>query len=66
MNKFTTSALLWVCLCVCATASGQVPEKDNQLQYALKMLRGEPLPPTVPRPTGPEASVPAPAPAEKQ
>jgi carboxyl-terminal processing protease len=42
------------------------PEKDNQLQYALKMLRGEPLPPTVPRPTGPEASVPAPAPAEKQ
>lgn len=36
------------------------PEKDNQLQYALKMLRGEPLPPTVPRPTGPEASVPAP------
>ena len=40
------------------------PEKDNQLQYALKMLRGEPLPPTVPRPTGPEAS--APAPAEKQ
>ena len=42
------------------------PEKDNQLQYALKMLRGEPLPPTVPRPTGPEASVPAPVPAEKQ
>jgi len=42
------------------------PEKDNQLQYALKMLRGEPLPPTVPRPSGPEASVPAPAPAEKQ
>jgi carboxyl-terminal processing protease len=42
------------------------PEKDNQLQYALKMLRGEPLPPTVPRPTGPEASVPAPAPVEKQ
>ena len=31
MTKFTTSALLWVCLCVCATASGQVPEKDNQL-----------------------------------
>ena len=22
------------------------PEKDAQLQYALKMLRGEPLPPT--------------------
>ena len=22
------------------------PEKDTQLQYALKMLRGEPLPPT--------------------
>ncbi len=42
------------------------PEKDNQLQYALKMLRGEPLPPTVPRPSGPEASVPTPAPAEKQ
>jgi Protein of unknown function (DUF2490) len=31
MTKFTTSALLLVCLCVCATASGQVPEKDNQL-----------------------------------
>ena len=42
------------------------PEKDNQLQYALKMLRGEPLPPATVRPTGPEASVPAPAPAEKQ
>ena len=24
------------------------PEKDNQLQYALKMLRGEPLPPAIP------------------
>jgi carboxyl-terminal processing protease len=36
------------------------PEKDNQLQYALKMLRGEPLPPAIPRPTAPEASVPAP------
>jgi carboxyl-terminal processing protease len=35
------------------------PEKDNQLQYALKMLRGEPLPPAVLR-TGPEASVPVP------
>ena len=42
------------------------PEKDNQLQYALKMLRGEPLPPATVRPTGLEASVPAPAPAEKQ
>jgi carboxyl-terminal processing protease len=42
------------------------PEKDNQLQYALKLLRGEPLPPATVRPTGPEASVPAPAPAEKQ
>ena len=31
MNKFTTSALLLACVCVCATASGQVPEKDNQL-----------------------------------
>ena len=36
------------------------PEKDNQLQYALKMLRGEPLPPAIPRPAAPEASVPAP------
>ncbi len=27
------------------------PEKDNQLQYALKMLRGEPLPPTKPAET---------------
>ena len=30
-------------------SSNYVPkeaEKDNQLQYALKMLRGEPLPPT--------------------
>jgi carboxyl-terminal processing protease len=36
------------------------PEKDNQLQYALKMLRGEPLPPAVQRPTAPEASVPVP------
>jgi carboxyl-terminal processing protease len=42
------------------------PEKDNQLQYALKMLRGEPLPPAVPRPSGPEASVPVPGPANKQ
>ena len=42
------------------------PEKDNQLQYALKMLRGEPLPPAVPRPSGPEASVPVPAPVNKQ
>ena len=37
------------------------PEKDNQLQYALKMLRGEPLPPAVP--PAPEASVKTPPPA---
>jgi carboxyl-terminal processing protease len=36
------------------------PEKDNQLQYALKMLRGEPLPPATQRPTGPEAAAPTP------
>jgi carboxyl-terminal processing protease len=34
------------------------PEKDTQLQYALKMLRGEPLPQQVPSPGQPEASVP--------
>ena len=43
------------------------PEKDAQLQYALKMLRGEPLPPTqkveAPK-TDPAA--PAPAPAQKK
>jgi carboxyl-terminal processing protease len=42
-------------------SSSYVPrevEKDTQLQYALKMLRGEPLPPLTPAPTGPEASVP--------
>jgi carboxyl-terminal processing protease len=42
-------------------SSSYVPrevEKDTQLQYALKMLRGEPLPPPSPRPGGPEASAP--------
>ena len=39
------------------------PEKDNQLQYALKMLRGEPLPPAVPRARG---SLPVPLPPSKQ
>ena len=47
-----------------AGSSSYVPrevEKDNQLQYALKMLRGEPLPPAQPgRPevTAPEAKQP--------
>ena len=42
------------------------PEKDTQLQYALKMLRGEPLPPAGAASAGPEASVPAPGPAEAE
>jgi carboxyl-terminal processing protease len=45
-------------------SSSYVPreaEKDTQLQYALKMLRGEPLPPPVPQPAGPEASAPVPS-----
>jgi len=41
------------------------PEKDAQLQYALKMLRGEPLPPTqkaeAPRTDAGSASSPQPA-----
>ena len=47
-------------------SSSYVPrevEKDTQLQYALKMLRGEPLPPLLPPPGGPEASAPK-APAQ--
>jgi carboxyl-terminal processing protease len=47
-------------------SSSYVPreaEKDAQLQYALKMLRGEPLPPAVQQSSGPEASAP---PAPKQ
>jgi carboxyl-terminal processing protease len=37
------------------------PERDTQLQYALKMLRGEPLPPAPsPLPGQPEASMPKP------
>jgi carboxyl-terminal processing protease len=40
------------------------PERDTQLQYALKMLRGEPLPPPAAQPPGaPEASAPS-APAK--
>jgi carboxyl-terminal processing protease len=42
-------------------SSSYVPkeaEKDTQLQYALKMLRGEPLPPAVQRTEKSEASVP--------
>jgi len=42
-------------------SSSYVPreaEKDTQLQYALKMLRGEPLPPRSAQPGGPEASAP--------
>ncbi len=42
-------------------SSSYVPrevEKDTQLQYALKMLRGESLPPLQQAPAGPEASVP--------
>lgn len=34
------------------------PERDTQLQYALKMLRGEPLPQPSPLPGQPEASAP--------
>jgi carboxyl-terminal processing protease len=42
-------------------SSSYVPrevEKDTQLQYALKLLRGEVTPPPSTRPGGPEASVP--------
>jgi len=40
------------------------PERDTQLQYALKMLRGEPLPPPSAQPPGaPEATAPT-APAK--
>jgi carboxyl-terminal processing protease len=45
-------------------SSSYVPreaEKDSQLQYALKMLRGEPLPPT-PHPAAPSGEASAPAP----
>jgi carboxyl-terminal processing protease len=48
-------------------SSSYVPreaEKDTQLQYALKMLRGEPLPQPVPAPGQPEASVPPKAPTK--
>jgi carboxyl-terminal processing protease len=41
------------------------PEKDAQLQYALKMLRGEPLPPTAPKPAEASKNDPAPAPKQK-
>jgi carboxyl-terminal processing protease len=47
-------------------SSSYVPkeaEKDNQLQYALKMLRGEPLPPTPQRTAQPDTT---PAPAAPQ
>jgi carboxyl-terminal processing protease len=40
------------------------PEKDTQLQYALKMLRGEPLPPAPQPATQPEASVPSTTPTK--
>ena len=48
-------------------SSSYVPreaEKDTQLQYALRMLRGEPLPQPVPAPSQPEASVPPKAPTK--
>jgi carboxyl-terminal processing protease len=41
------------------------PEKDAQLQYALKMLRGEPLP-VAQKADAPKTEVPAPQPAQKQ